>query len=77
MERGTLKNIATFCRITPQHLSDVLGRRKKPSARLAVALEEYTSVSRMLWVWGSREELRAALENAYDQGSEGVQELNQ
>jgi len=77
MERGTLKNIATFCRITPQHLSDVLGRRKKPSARLAVTLEEYTSVSRMLWVWGSREELREALENAYDNEGDGVQELSQ
>jgi len=65
MKRGTLKNIALFCEITPQHLSDVLGRRKKPSARLAVILEEYTSVSRMLWVWGSREELREALINAY------------
>lgn len=66
MKRGTLKNIAMFCQITPQHLSDVLGRRKKPSARLAVILEEYTSVSRIVWVWGSREELRAALKNAYE-----------
>lgn len=65
MKRGTLKNIALFFEITPQHLSDVLGRRKKPSARLAVILEEYTSVSRMLWVWGSREELRESLINAY------------
>jgi hypothetical protein len=65
MKRGTLKNIAMFCQITPQHLSDVLGRRKRPSARLAVILEEFTSVSRILWVWGSREELREALNNAY------------
>ncbi|MGB3209287.1 MAG: hypothetical protein WBB19_01135 [Desulforhopalus sp.] len=72
MKRGTLKNIATFCRITPQHLSDVLGRRKKPSARLAVVLEEYTSVSRVLWVWGSRAELREALENVYDKDGHGV-----
>ena len=66
MKRGTLKTIANYCRITPQHLSDILGRRKRPSAGLAVVLEEYTSVSRMVWVWGSREELREALEMAYN-----------
>jgi hypothetical protein len=77
MERGILKNIAMFCRISPQHLSDVLGRRKKPSARLAVTLEEYTSVSRMLWIWGSREELRDALENAYDNDGAEVQNQSQ
>ena len=65
MKRGTLNSIAMFCKITPQHLSDILGRRKNPSHRLAVVLEEYTSVSRMGWVWGSREELREALEKAY------------
>lgn len=64
MKRGTLKNIAAFCRITPQHFSDILGRRKRPSFRLAVALEEYTSVSRVTWVWGQRHELREALEEA-------------
>ncbi len=67
MKRGTLKKIAVFSKITPQHLSDILSRRKKPSARLAVVLEGYTNVSRMLWVWGSREELREALEEAYNQ----------
>lgn len=66
-----------FCHITPQHLSDVLGRRKKPSARLAVVLEEYTSVSRMLWVGGSQEELREALKNAYGKDGFGRQKQNQ
>ena len=65
MKRGTFKKIAGFCQITPQHLSDILGRRKKPSSRLAVILEGYTSVSRNLWIWGSREELRESLEKAY------------
>lgn len=65
MRRGTLKNIAGFCQITPQHLSDILGRRKKPSSRLAVILEEYTTVSRVIWVWGNRQEVREALEKAY------------
>ncbi len=65
MKRGTLKDIANYCKITPQHLSDVLGRRKNPSAKLAVILEEYTSVSRVLWMWGSRDELRQSLEEAY------------
>ena len=65
MKRGTLKKIANHCKITPQHLSDVLGRRKNPSAKLAVILEEYTSVSKTLWMWGSRDELRQALEEAY------------
>jgi len=65
MKRGILKDIANYCKITPQHLSDVLGRRKNPSAKLAVILEEYTSVSRMLWMWGGRDELRQALEEAY------------
>ena len=71
MRRGELKKIATFCQITPQHLSDILGRRKKPSSNLAVILEEYTSVSRSLWIWGSREKLRETLEKVYrDKDSE-------
>jgi hypothetical protein len=65
MKRGTLKCIANYCSITPQHLSDILGRRKNPSAKLAVILEEYTSVPRTLWIWGCRGELRKALEEAY------------
>ena len=72
MKRGTLKEIASFCGITPQHLSDILGRRKNPSSKLAVLFEEYTSVSRMLWMWGSREELREALEEAYKNKTPGV-----
>ena len=67
MKRGILKGIAEYCQITPQHLSDILGKRKNPSVRLAVILEEYTSVSRMLWIWGSREELREALEKSYSE----------
>lgn len=64
MKRGKLKEIANNCNITPQHLSDILSRRKNPSAKLAVILEEMTSVSRTVWVWGSSEELRGALEAA-------------
>lgn len=73
MKRGTLKSIANICQITPQHLSDVLSRRKKPSTRLAVILGQYTSAPRMPWVWGSREDLRDALENAYDNDVAGRQ----
>jgi plasmid maintenance system antidote protein VapI len=65
MKRGLNKKISTFCQITPQHLSDILSRRKKPSAKLAVILEKYTSISRTIWIWGSREELREALETAF------------
>lgn len=65
MKRGINKKVATFCQITPQHLSDILSRRKKPSAKLAVILEECTSVSRTVWIWGSREDLREALEAAF------------
>lgn len=72
MKHGKLKKIAAYCQITPQHLSDILGRRKKPSANLAVTLEKCTSVSRTLWIWGSREELRANLENAYRDKDSGA-----
>ena len=72
MKRGELKKIAIFCQITPQHLSDILGRRKKPSSNLAVTLEEYTSVSRSLWIWGSREKLRETLEKAYSGKNSGT-----
>lgn len=65
MKRGINKKIALFCQITPQHLSDILSRRKKPSAKLAVILEKYTSVSRTVWIWGNREDLREALETAF------------
>jgi len=57
--------MAEFCQITQQHLSDILSRRKNPSAKLAVILEEFTSVSRTIWIWGSREDLREALEAVF------------
>ena len=71
MKRGINKKIATLCQITPQHLSDILSRRKKPSAKLAVILEKYTSVSRTMWIWGSREDLREALEAAFREPVQG------
>jgi len=71
MKRGINKKLATFCQITPQHLSDILSRRKNPSAKLAVILEKYTSVPRAIWVWGSREELREALETAFKDPVQG------
>lgn len=71
MKRGINKKMATFCQITPQHLSDILSRRKNPSAKLAVILEKYTSVSRAIWIWGSREDLREALEAAFREPMQG------
>ncbi|MDD2468016.1 MAG: hypothetical protein PHI97_28900 [Desulfobulbus sp.] len=61
-ERITHKQIALEAEISPDFLSHILhGRRPCPKA-VAVRLELATGISKVIWVWGSPSEMRAALE---------------
>ena len=61
-ERITKKQIALEAEISPDFLSQILhGKRPCPKA-VAVRLEMVTGISKVIWVWGSHSEIRAALE---------------
>ena len=61
-ERVTQKQIALRAEISPDFFSHILhGRRPCPKA-VAVRLELVTGISKVIWVWGSPSEMRAALE---------------
>ena len=61
-ERITQKQIALQAEISPDFLSHIIyGRRPCPKA-VAVRLEMVTGISKVIWVWGSPSEIRAALE---------------
>ena len=61
-ERITQKQIALEAEISPDFLSQILhGKRPCPRA-VAVRLEMVTGISKVIWVWGSPLEMRAALE---------------
>lgn len=47
----TQTEIAKRTGITPQHLNDVIKRRRKPSITLAKKLETVTGIDRRAWLW--------------------------
>lgn len=58
-ERITQKQIALLAEISPDFFSHILhGRRPCPRA-VAVRLELVTGISKVIWVWGSPEQIRA------------------
>jgi transcriptional regulator with XRE-family HTH domain len=58
-KRITQKQIALRAKISPDFLSHILhGRRPCPKA-VAVRLEMATGISKVLWVWGAPEQIRA------------------
>jgi len=57
-ERITQKQIALQAEISPDFLSHIIyGRRPCPKA-VAVRLETVTGINKVLWVWGSPEQIR-------------------
>ena len=60
-ERITQKQIALQADISPDFLSHILhGRRPCPKG-VAVRLEAATGISKVIWVWGSPEQIRKAV----------------
>ena len=60
-ERITHKQIALQAEISPDFLSHILhGRRPCPKA-VAVRLEMVTGISKVIWTWGTPEQIRAAV----------------
>lgn len=57
-ERITQKQIALEAEISPDFLSQILhGKRPCPKA-VAVRLEMVTGISKVIWVWGTPEQIR-------------------
>lgn len=44
-------DLAKRLKITPQHMNDIIKRRRRPSVDLAEKLEEATGIDRRCWVW--------------------------
>ncbi|MCL2791245.1 MAG: hypothetical protein FWD79_11505 [Desulfobulbus sp.] len=60
-EQVTQKQIALEADISPDFFNHILhGRRPCPKA-VAVRLEMVTGISKVIWVWGSPAQLRAAV----------------
>ena len=60
-ERITQKQIALRAEISPDFFSHILhGRRPCPKA-VAVRLEMVTGISKVIWVWGSPEDIQEAV----------------
>ena len=58
-ERITQKQIALEAKISPDFLSQILhGKRPCPKA-VAIRLEMVTGINKVIWVWGSPEQIRA------------------
>lgn len=58
----TQKEIAKLAKISPDFLSHIIRGRSKCPPAVAVRLEEVTDISKTVWVWGTSEEIRTAVE---------------
>lgn len=67
MKHGTLSKIAKSVNLSRGYICNIINRNKNCPPRLAVILEKHTGVSRVLWVWGTRKELREALDRAFSE----------
>lgn len=50
-------------------IDQMLRGKRKPSPRLAVKLEQTTGIPRLTWLYGSTEEIKAALADFFHNGS--------
>lgn len=44
-------DLAKLLEITPQHMNDIIKRRRRPSVDLAKRLENITGIDRRAWIW--------------------------
>ena len=66
LPNGLLKKLSekTGMKISVQRLSDHAAGRIRPSRKRAIFLEKCSGVSRVTWIFGSPEEIKAALKNS-------------
>lgn len=70
MKHGSQKLIANNLEISPSYLNDIIKGRAKCPPALALRLERTTGINRAIWVWGSVDEIKTALDERY--GDEGM-----
>jgi plasmid maintenance system antidote protein VapI len=63
-KKTTQKIIAKLANIKPDFLSHIVRGRRACPPRVALRLEEVTGIDKQIWVWGTIEEKRAAVEEA-------------
>jgi len=61
----TQKKLAGKLRLSPSHLCEILGGLKRPSSKKASQLERVSGVGRMIWLYGSKSEIKRELERAF------------
>lgn len=69
MKHGTQKYIAEKLGISRSFLNGIIKGRDKCPTRLAERLELLTGISRVVWVWGQPDEIRAALDERYEEAA--------
>ncbi len=60
-KRITQKKIAVSASISPDFLSHIIRGRRRCPRDVALRLEEVTEISKVIWVWGTPEEIRSAV----------------
>lgn len=66
----TQKEIARLVHIGPDFLSHIIRGRRPCPRDVAMRLEKVTGISRLIWVWGTSEEIRKAI-NEYKHTQKG------
>jgi len=61
-KRITQRKIAQDAQIAPDFLSHIIRGRRRCPPPVALRLEQATGISRITWVWGKPEEIRAEVE---------------
>jgi len=64
----TQKEIARLAEIGPDFLCHIIRGRRSCPPPVALRLERVTAIHRDIWVWGSPEEIRKAVESFKYQG---------
>lgn len=62
IKKITQKEIANLAHIGPDFLSHIIRGRRRCPRDVASRLEEATGISRLVWVWGTPQEIRKALD---------------
>jgi len=61
----TQKILAKKLGLTPSHLHYILKGERRPSSKNAVRLERRSGVGRMVWLYGTKKEIRREIERSF------------
>lgn len=68
MKRGLVSEIAFNTDLAVSTVSNIINRRRRPSAAVAKRLQETTGVSLEVWLFGDRAEIEKELSGASEAG---------